>query len=643
TLTNDSLANADTVEENIDPIQLVDKQILAGKYTDATTLISRLAEEGDTSVQLRYRRALVAEFLRDFDEAQRQYMSLLDDATGRLQNAARLGRARCLIELGRPDAARLLLYSQLLRDSGQGDAAGSVLHACAKLLGRDVQPVGDNLLDDNVILHHSTAFNQDHLLYVYNDIARPTAPLASGFRVMDKFGDQPDTIQIECRFDGATVIDVLQDATEQLAYSMVLDSDAMRVFSSRTATIAVRDMNLAIFLDALLEPSGYTWAVKDGRLHVHGVDDLSRSALQQLRIVQANRMCRTALALYPDGPESLSTYLTLGNISFWTGQLEDAVSAYRELERRAEGRDPGYAVPFNLAKAYLNQNLRREARTAFFRVVDATPGGSVQAVAHAYIGRLFLEERSIPYATRELARGISFAADEDVLRTCVETLSCAYLLEANPEVANQTLMDHRSLLQEEPWRSKAAFLSALARTRAATGDTDRLRRKRELSASLEAVMPGRFFGSVGYQLVGEAYQDLELVDQMAAVYTEGIERTKPHGLRGEMMFNVAQYLYDTGRWDQLEPWFKQFEAEGLLDGVRWTKLRRAEIAYKKGDFDDCMARCYDAMTIELQEADKKIVLTLMGNIFERQRDYYKAALCFAGMVPTTTADGGVQP
>ena len=630
-----------------DPLAAIDSLIAAGRYNIAMPACDRLAETGhwSGSLELMFRRALLMERFRALEDAQHQYMQMLDlGGDERLLAAARLGQARCLLELGRVEAARMLLYSQLLRTGQLTSATGETLHACAQLLGIDVQPAAGNPLDDSVIIHQVSKPDDAQLLKSYRVAADPVAPLADGIHVLDHFNDQPDSIQIESHFAAATVMDVLNHLMKVLEYTTVMDETAMQTFKARSITISVRDMNLAIFLDAMLEPSGYTWSVEAKQLQVRSLSALSRTELQELRIRQAGRICRTALALFPDRPEALATYMVLGNVSFWTGQDSDAVSSYRELERRADGRDPGFAVRFNLGKAYLRLNQRKEAREAFYRVIDTAHGQAIQAVAYAYVGRLFMEDGLPENATRELARGLTFASTPEVRRACIETLAAAYLIEGNAMAANQTLMDNRDVIQEEePTRSHTAFISALARTRAAAGETDLLRRKRELTASLANVVPSRFFGSMGYYLIGQAFTELELVDQMEAVYGEGIAATQPHVLRTKMMFDVANHIYESGRWSELDKWFTEFEANGTPEGIRWSRLRRAEIAYKSGRYDECLDRCYDAMLIELTDDDKRLILTLMGKIFERRSDYYKAALCFAGMVPTAATEESIQP
>lgn len=621
-------------------LQQADIRFMSGNYLAAEDAYRELLGGADPvrQFEVRYRLGLCAEKLNRTEEALSQYVQILDadNSSEDARRAAGLGKARAWQQAGRFEPARALLMANLLSANRAGVVAHS-LHALSQLLTLEIQPLSSSVFDDQVVLTELIARNDEYHLQLLKPSNEVLGSIPEGVKVLDRFSTHPRDMQVSV-YRSCSITELLTEIQSATAVSFDTEPEVDAVLNLRTVTVVVAELNLATLLDALLEPAGLIWLEQQGQILVRRVDRLSADVVRRHRIEQTLRLCRTALAMYPDHRLATSTLLCLGNVYFWRGQYDDALSPFKELERRVDGSESMSTVWFNQAKTRLQMNQITDAREAFFRVVDLARGKSIQSVAYIYLGRLFLEGLEVDEGNRHLARGLSRARDDESRGIGAITLAAGYLMADNPVAANQTLLDHRGKLRQEPYESSAVFLSALARFRATLEPRDRLRRGHELTSSLSAVEPERFFCAAGPLLIGAAYGEIGLPRQRLAVFQRAIEHTRPCDLRKKLVLTVATDLIDAGQIEMGSDHYRQL-ADG--SGTRWDFLARFELAglaYKESDDDACLARCYELLSAAESTVDKARVLKLMGRVYQRRADHYKAALCFAGMVPTVKKD-----
>jgi len=125
-------------------------------------------------------------------------------------------------------------------------------------------------------------------------------------------------------------------------------------------------------------------------------------------------------------------------------------------------------------------------------------------------------------------------------------LAAAYLLTGNPRAANTTLVDFRELVGQDPYRHTAAFLDALAHYRTITDRRQALREASGLLAALMAAPDDTVLGPVGMLLMGQAYGEIGLVDQMVRCYENALPKAKG-ALAAETAWILADTLNTNGR------------------------------------------------------------------------------------------------
>ncbi len=645
-------ASSVSVILNVEPNATVarddgDAMFKNGNYAGALQVYDELlrTSESGGGAEIRYRRGLCLEQLGQIPQAANEYQSVVEHETStRLVDAARLGQARVYRAQRRFDSARSILYSLLLVSSDRPSIVSYSLHECAQLSTEAIQPTRDDVLSDDVILSDSATPRVEQALLSLLDVPvvdRPEADIKADanrtleIKILNQYSSHPRDINVAIIGSSISIHELLEELTRKTGIKYRIANRIRQALTMQAITLNVKDMNLATVFDAVLESSGFCWLTESEEIEIRFSGEVDREQLSAQRTEQAVRLCRSALAVFPDAPQAIATSVCLGNLSFWKQEYGDAISAYREVERRMGRADSLASVRFNESKALLQLNQRQKARESLFRVVDQSRGRPIEAVAYVYLGRLCLENHEIDDATRYLARGLTLSRDQSVLAVGSVTLASAYLLDGNPQAANQTLVENRASLVSEPSRTNASFVSALARYLATRSDSERLRRGRELTTSLAAVDPGRFFGSIGFVVVADAYEELGLPEQQEMVLQKGIESTSSHTLRDEMMYRLATRLAEAGRFQESDDWYQRLATESQSSWSRAGMLGHAEMALATKRYEECLAYCYELITTELTMEEKKATLRLMGRVYEQIRDYHNAALCFAGMVPAT--------
>ena len=118
-------------------------------------------------------------------------------------------------------------------------------------------------------------------------------------------------------------------------------------------------------------------------------------------------------------------------------------------------------------------------------------------------------------------------------------LSTAYLMDGRPQGANSILMKRRENLQENEFREAAAFLSSLARFKAAVLPDRQEREGRDLVTALTRFKPETQFGAHWSFLHAEACLELGLIEMAVASFQQTIRtlqdwihpRSRPSSLR----------------------------------------------------------------------------------------------------------------
>ncbi len=334
---------------------------------------------------------------------------------------------------------------------------------------------------------------------------------------------------------------------------------------------------------------------------------------------------------HPRHPLTPAAYLELAGLEAQAGRPEDALAWYARLVREWPRAPLAIEAHYNTGLLLVRQGDRSAARQAFFRVIDRAPAHELAPLAFWRVGRLYLEEGDPEKALSPLRRAVRSGPGSAAHAAAALTMAAAYLLTDNPRAANAILLEHRELVAHESYHTTAAFLDTLARFRALTDRLHRQREANDLLAALLSVRDDTLLGPAGLVLMGQAYRDLGMPDEMVRMY----RRALPH-LRGplaaELALGLAEAYWAADKRGAAVDLYQKLAQAGLDGGARRARLRLAEIALSEKKPQECLKSCRELLR-DNAGADRPTVLRLMAAAYEQTGERDKAIRCLSGEAP----------
>ena len=626
-----------------------DAMLAEGSFAVAAQIYRRaIGDQQNVSAPLRYRVAVCTELLGEYEEAMRRYRDLAT-ASEEMYWPSLLGQARVRLAQDRWQESRDLLAKMAAVSARHDQIGPNIAEDVSYLLAmvrsrRALRRLPAELLSLNSVAFLHARFPVEHLLALVEKKQSPTGdPLAEipvGIQV--QVGGHPASMIVSARFENRSTLEALESLSDQAGWQLSISEDAATLFRDRQTSAYLRDATGAELLLLLLEPLDLEWSLEGGELRITHTDGLTSGQGDAIASARATQSLRSVLAISPNHTLAPVAHLALGNLAFAHEEYDRAEARYREIAQRFSSHPSVQAATFNLAKIMYRQQRMPEALETFYRVVDFGFGSELEPAAYLFLGRLHMEADDGKSAIRELYRALAKSSDDGLTAVASLTLATAHLLQEPPatHVANSELMTYRGALTVESHREIAALLSAWARYLSA-GTRQQLRTSgRDLVSSLVHVSPDDFFGSAGYLLLGNIYQELGLTGQVTSLYREALELGElPEDVRPGVQFRLATRLIADGNFE---------ESQGLLDEIRngdsrWAGpalVHLAQNAITQQLPDDCMRWCRIGLDESQFEPQRRELLKLMGQAYELRGDHYNAAICFSGLAPTKTV--GIQ-
>ena len=618
----------------------IDNQIREGRYESALALCREATPRptGAALDALEFRAALCLEGLGERDQALTAFRTVAGrNAEGPLGVAASLGLARTLLLKRRPDEARPLLTTILLRSALPLYADQAVIadtsYLFAFALALDVSP-GDRptALKPLAIARARLDFPVETMLdWVQRPppaAAKGTAP-PHGLQVR-RLGPRPDEFLVTAAVEQELFTAFVDRLAEQCGLCTQWTPEARAQAGTRTVTLAVEQMPLPTLARALFLDAELSGDIEDKALTIAAAGQLPERTDAAHRLAGARRAMQDALLAYPDHSLASAAFLELGNLEFASGRTKEGLGWYERLLRQAPRSRIPAELYYNLGVTRHQVGDRQQARDAFFWAVDRAPGGDLAQLAYVQIGRIYLEEADPGAAVRSLRRGLMLASAPETRATAGLMLAAAALLNDSPRSAYSALAEMGPAGNDEPFSRPAALLDALARYRLQRDPRKAGREAGDVLAALLNFREEPVLGQVGVLLAGRAYRDLGLGDAMAVLYDRSArDRTGPLVL--EMTADLAEYHFQSGQW---KPARREFEA--LLAGggthAEPVERRLAELDLIDRKPDDCLKRCRHLLQVNPKLANAGL-LPLMGRAYALKGDNARAARCYAGEIP----------
>lgn len=620
-----------------------DDHLRAGEYPAALEAYRSLALVSTrTPAPIAFRLALAQEALGEWEASTDNYRLAAAATDPWLVLAAQMGLGRIGVRLNSPEDSLAPLSDLLLRSSALEATEAEFASEARFLLGLamtdrpnttpPISPVLSEIPLQRLSIEWPVARTLAWLKQREADAA-PSAERAAHRPSVSVRGVATQNIVVSADLPAVPAADLLERVAADRLWKVAWREGARRLAADRVVQVAMSDMPLAPFLTALLEPAGLAWRLDAPNLVVTPLDTLEPEPLTAYRQGLARQLLDGARRSFPTHPLAQLATLELGNQYFVEGHYEEASTMYGLL--RLRGSTPvTIAAAFNRALAERHLGRLENARDSCYRIVDGSPSHPLTPFAFLSIGRLYLDAGQGPESILPLRRAFSNRSPSELRAAGLLHLALGHILSGHHRDAVNVLFENRGLVQPSPqYRNLAAFLLSYARLKTIDPDTDKYERESKflLRALLSIEEDRGWLGPAGRLVIGRAYQQLEMYDEMAGIFTESLETASPpQAFALEMKYWIGEHAYRNNRIGTARKQFRELSQQAAAGPWRaLARHRLAEFALRDQHADVCIEICRDLLH-DPQLPEPARVLQLLGTAYERIGDLRRAAYCYAG-------------
>jgi tetratricopeptide (TPR) repeat protein len=637
----------------IPTVERGDQFLQEGRYDLALKVYDPLAATASGALRdaLAYRVALAYEGLGRADDGLKAYRKVAGTERPVTRAAAEIGQARLLIRQRRASEAKAVLYPLLLR-SGTPELRDQPYLADARYLLalaltlEAVKPEQPGPLSGALAEYTLTDWPVEAALAW---VAPPKEEKEEGqkpkgegqkteakdanFVGVERSG--PDSMRVTANVSEGTLAHLIDRLAERARLKVDWTEAAKKAAGERGAAVNLQELPVGdVLLDLILplvDPLGLVATVKDGTLRLATDTETTSEALTAYRAAMARRALTGAIAGHPGHRLTPAAYLELANLDGRAGKLKEAAARYDRLAFEFRHSPLLVEASYNLGMLRLEQWQTTEARAAFYAARDHAPGHELAPLAFLQVGRTYLLDGDPEQAVKPLKEALANSAGTPIEPAVALTLAAAYLLAEKPREGTRVVREHRTPVEQPPYRATAVFLDAYGQLLAVKGKASAHEASEVLAALWGVEQKEPVLGAVGALLIGHAYRDLDQPGGMIATYTRALPALKG-AVADEMAYEVAEDLY---RHEKRTEARKLYLPLSKAEGGRWAapaRLRLAEIALLDDRPQEALQACRKLLE-DKQPVKRETVLLLMGQAYERAGEYRKAADCFKGQVP----------
>ena len=638
-------------QQAVNLMTIADEDLASGNYVQAMQAYQSLRSKSDgvPGTAILFRLALCAEAAGRHAAAIEAYRKISgtqpDPAWA---GVARYGEARCLSAMKRHEGLQTDLLRRAVLDETEflPTVRGEVLHLIGRDLWREQTTMANtDLLDDQTLIVPEWSADPVRILDELPMLIHET-PVKIGskeFQVLHlKDGDPDETVlRLHC---GMTRVEtLLKNVLSGCHMKFELSEMAKETLQGRTQKVHVTEQSLSLLLDGITISSGVAWQMQDAVIQVLHPEEMSATNLRQSRLNAAERILRIAVMDDPGSPQAGHSRLALSTLLFEQKRAADALQ-YLQVQIESSPRSVVETeAAFNLGKCLMILNQRDEAVQAFLRSIDASGGlTDVRIASYIFHSRMLLEDNHGKMAIQSMMRGLSLSEGSELKPFAALHLASIYLVLGNPQGANSVLMDRRDELADSPGRKGAAFLSSLARFRAAVLAD---RREREGAAVVSALTE---FDSTGYcgghwaVLVAGACEELGLTQESTDAYVLALKKLPPSDLRNKTILRLAARYQAENQLEEARLLLATLTSAEATQMSVQARLDSAEVALKQNRPDEAISVCRLLIDSTNEPQTERAALRIMGQAYERQQNHQAAIYCFAGLLPEQDSADGLK-
>ena len=628
--------------------RLGDKDFIDRRYEVALRYYSSLA--GDHSLalpaEIEYRIGLCHEALGHWDQAREIFQALaIDSDRSLLRAAAIMGQVRIAFRYQEPRRATLLLRSLCFRSPAQTELPLNMVREIAFLLplalAEDLTHSANDAMQEQfgdlgplltwsleVALSWAetaevTPETEPQTVDATRPVNRPCLNVVSHQGSDPEF---PPLLLAELSGDQMTARRVLEEIATTLGLSLNLRGVSNEPSLDLPINLKFAQSPLPMILTSLCSASKFTWQINDNQLNINLVGNSRESQFSML-----NQTLESLNQWIPNHRFVSHSRFAIAQLA----QMQDETASAIDHFAAAIGQD---STPLAIQSAYnaacLHEKSGRHTRAIYYfdKIVSGAPGHTLHGVALLHMGRLMLDVGQTQEAVFQLRRGTESTMAKDVRARAAVLLGFAYLAQDKFKEAGEAILVNRAFFDEPEVRNAAAFVTTFARSQVVTG-VELERESTFIYRSLMAIKQDeQLLSQTGLTMVGRAYFDVGLTDEMVEVYQKLLSSQITDAIKAEIRYSLANFEFSQGlKSKAMEDWTQ------LATGTkgRWSnraRFRIAETALHDGRASECLQSCrlIDSSYEGIVRADLQ---KLMGRAFEQLGDRDNAIRCYAGQQP----------
>ncbi len=438
--------------------------------------------------------------------------------------------------------------------------------------------------------------------------------------------------------DAQSSLQPLNVLTKHLATACELElfasPEAQLLITGRSKALNVKGIPASLLLDCLLLPLNLFWYQDEQGLHLVSLQEKD-AHLETYWSGAMERKLRRFGATFPDDYRNESAILSRGCLKFIQGDLDQAANHFQELLQRNPTDELLAKLFFNIGKVEMRLGRNENAIRNFYHTLDQTYDTGFQSTAYWLVGQLSLEANQLSDAIKASGRAISTARIDQQKRLAALTMSRAYLLSNQPASANQVLFENQLSFRGTDLEATAAVLGSYARYLSVSDASSLNSESSRLLSAVAMAADQNYENFIDIYIAARAWQELGFREKAIEKLTLAADSTTISIWRRQILFELGVQLKLAGKEDQAISVF-----EFLLDDEpdQWQQkalLQLCQLFIQQKRTAECLAICERLLDDELNESDKKTTLNVMGRAYREMGEHHSAALCFAGMLPTT--------
>lgn len=651
--------NAKTEEAvtNVELIAQGDNYFMGGNCSLALKKYRSIKGKAGENTSLTLRKAACFEQLSELDSAEVAYRNTLTNAPNlKHRLLAMAGFGRVLVKQRRVEEAIAILAEQLLRidqDRSIPSRTRSQLYfEYSKALEARITETafsGDDAKKNNSLdyddlpdllgpLSLATVNSLNNPEEYLQMIDQPTEPVEVEqqehyFKILQRPSDAASTITAEISV-GLQPVPLLLDQITQIAgLELQISEKARDTIAGRSRVVHVDSTTLSSYYDQLLISFGLVWQQADQTIYVVHAGELNEPNMwMDFQFQSAARSFRRFEIDFPSDPFRKAATLSRARIAMLAHDYNRAANLFRELEQSQPIGEVKAKSYFNQAKLSQLLNRPEEAIQLYYRAIDQTMEANVEASGYCMLSQLHITTGEIKEAIRAGRRGLATAVTLDQRQEAAVNLAKAYLLDNDPFSANMTLFRNRSMIKEKNHRMIAAFLGAYARSIGVTEIERVMIAKNRLLTSLSTLETEQYATFADCYLASMAYESLGFRDRSIAMLTLALSKPDVGSWQRKVFFELGMLQR---KMDMNVEAIASFNLLVSQDDEWRTRalLQLARLYSQTKQWDQCIVVCKALWNSELDEAEKRMTLQILGSAFQAKGQHYSAALCFAGMLP----------